>query len=567
MRRDRRALLLALAAVLPLLGMGRGRIEESRHNLSVTGPGEVHSDSEDRVCVFCHIAHTDEEAPAPLWSAGQGAELAYEPYASSTLATRPGQPDGSSRLCLSCHDGTIAAPTDRYRPVPGSLRGAGASRSLGRAAPAPSLEVSTGPLDGTHPVSIPYDQALRRNTDRHVRTRLRAQVAAPDRRPLLDDRREVQCTSCHDPHADPAALGEDVPPFWRGDSFQEVCAACHDAPLRARDHADTAELPRGCGSCHVGHGVKGQPLLPAGEEEACYRCHGPDREVQARREEGVLGPRAEPVRMDDLFDRPYRHPVDETWGEHDPTEDPLSWGAGQRRHVECVDCHEIHGEPVSGAPKGWVPPAIRARVGENGEPEYELCYRCHSSNANLPFGQRDKAQDFNPANASYHPIEAPAKAADVPSLMTPWVHGDLMTCSDCHGPDGDDPREGPHGSRNPWILKGFYVVTDGTTESQRVYEACYDCHSRSSILGDESFPYHSLHVLEGRVSCYGCHDAHGSADYPGLIRFDLDPRYGLVEAATVKGWYRGDNPGYDPERGTCTLSCHGVEHVDAGGRR
>ena len=73
MRVDRPAFRFVLvAAALPLLGMGRGRVEESRHNLSVTGPGEVHSDSEDRVCVFCHIAHTDEQAPAPRSDPGTG---------------------------------------------------------------------------------------------------------------------------------------------------------------------------------------------------------------------------------------------------------------------------------------------------------------------------------------------------------------------------------------------------------------------------------------------------------------------------------------------------------------
>jgi hypothetical protein len=76
------------------------------HNLSVTGPGTVKASSETEVCIFCHTPHNSKPA-GPLWNR-EDPGATYVLYNSSTLQAVPGQPDGSSILCLSCHDGTIA---------------------------------------------------------------------------------------------------------------------------------------------------------------------------------------------------------------------------------------------------------------------------------------------------------------------------------------------------------------------------------------------------------------------------------------------------------------------------
>ncbi|MCX7016040.1 MAG: hypothetical protein NTW86_26370 [Candidatus Sumerlaeota bacterium] len=104
--RHHRTIALFLAA-LCLLNAARGAtIINSRHNLSVSGPGPVRALSEERVCIFCHTPHGGR-ADAPLWNRRDSA-AAYIPYDSPTLKALPGQPTGSSKLCLSCHDGTIA---------------------------------------------------------------------------------------------------------------------------------------------------------------------------------------------------------------------------------------------------------------------------------------------------------------------------------------------------------------------------------------------------------------------------------------------------------------------------
>lgn len=102
----KRPLAIALAALAPALAAQPGSVADTPHNLSVSGPGPIRAASEDRVCIFCHTPH-GARATAPLWNRNDST-ASYLPYDSPTLNADPGQPTGSSKLCLSCHDGTIA---------------------------------------------------------------------------------------------------------------------------------------------------------------------------------------------------------------------------------------------------------------------------------------------------------------------------------------------------------------------------------------------------------------------------------------------------------------------------
>ena len=547
------AALGCLAAGLALAG-GSG-VEGTRHNLSVTGPGPVKAAAEDRICVFCHAAHVPA-GPGPLWNHQTSGVVDYLPYSSPLMGSTPAGVDGASRLCLSCHDGTIAVGAVRGASGPLQMLRTDAAGRLRADAPS-NLGVD---LSGAHPVSVDHRTAMRRRS-RNARTTLLDPRGLARFRgaPLLDPRGRVQCTSCHDPHVDPAATGANVPPFWKGDTFSEVCVACHAAPLADDGHADPTLLPGECGSCHVGHGEPGEALLAHREEGNCLTCHGSPADRRSAIETGALSQRARPARIDDLIARPYAHPVLVSTGEHRLGEDLRATrfgGARARRHVECADCHPAHAtrnapQPSIGRPNG------PARATLDGQPEHEICFDCHGSAANLPFGATDKIREFDPANASFHPVVAPARQRSA-SLTGPWLSGDVLTCSDCHGADGDDPRRGPHGSRNPFLLRGGYVVRDGSPEAIAAYEACYDCHGRGAVLSDDTFAGHSQHVVAGQISCYACHDSHGSRDYPALIRFNKDPRNGTV-APSSSGRLE-----YDPGSGVCYLSCHGVDHDPLG---
>lgn len=535
---------LGLAAASAATGVG---IESTRHNLSVGGPGPVRASAETEICVFCHAAHVPE-GPGPLWNHETSARLDYRPYDSPLLGSRPGLIDGSSRLCLSCHDGTIAV---------GAVRGRDGAIRVERTDGGGRLRVDAPgnlgtDLSGSHPVSIRYVEAVRRRSS-HARTWLQDTPALPGA-DLLDAAGEVQCTSCHDAHRDPAAAGMPVPPFWKGDSYGDVCEACHVAPVAERGHGDPALMPKDCGSCHVGHGEPGEPLLPAVEEANCFACHGPTSARREAVEDGRMSAVADPVRVDDLFQRAYTHPVGSTVGAHRPEEDARTAGARTQRHVECADCHPTHAHRGPDRP-GFLPSAAPGGPQLDGRPEQELCFECHGGRANLPYGATDKLAEFDPGNASHHAVIVPGRQRSVSLLRG---SGDTLSCSDCHGPDGDDPRRGPHGSRNPFLLKDPYQVRDGAPDAVESYGACYACHDRGIVLSGESFPGHAQHVVTAKISCYTCHDSHGSPGEPGLIRFNKDLRNGMV-APSKSGVLD-----YDAETGTCRLACHGVDHDPLG---
>ena len=82
-------------------------IRSTKHNLSISGPGPITALSENQICIFCHIPHQQAPAARYLWNRSDPA-YPYIPYFSSTMKADVGQPTGASRMCLSCHDGTIA---------------------------------------------------------------------------------------------------------------------------------------------------------------------------------------------------------------------------------------------------------------------------------------------------------------------------------------------------------------------------------------------------------------------------------------------------------------------------
>ena len=104
---------LVLAAAGLAVAAPVSDVTQSLHNLSVGGPGGTRAQTESQVCVFCHTPHGATAVPgAPLWNR-QLSGATYTTYTSSSLdavgvAGQLDQPAGSSRLCLSCHDGTLA---------------------------------------------------------------------------------------------------------------------------------------------------------------------------------------------------------------------------------------------------------------------------------------------------------------------------------------------------------------------------------------------------------------------------------------------------------------------------
>lgn len=222
---------LPASAIAMLLTIGFSGLSEAQqdsvvstvHNLSASGPGEIKALGERQVCKFCHIPH-NAPGPVPMWSR----RLPKQSYSTprikgpeGTLVPAP-QPDGASRLCLSCHDGTIALGEVAGQRMPTSMRGATRLRPghrgyLGR------------DLSGSHPISIvmPHDavEAASENPS-DMRLRDRSEVSG-DPRIKLDGEGKIQCTTCHDPHADRHFVEGQVPRFWVASTVSEVCIHCH----------------------------------------------------------------------------------------------------------------------------------------------------------------------------------------------------------------------------------------------------------------------------------------------------------------------------------------------------
>ncbi|NJC88749.1 MAG: cytochrome C [Desulfuromonas sp.] len=328
-------------------------------------------------------------------------------------------------------------------------------------------------------------------------------------------------------------------------------------------HALKSKLPKGCRSCH-----QGMTMLVTGEETSCLPCHGnsADRERMVR--DGYLKQTGRNTLADIEAElrKIYAHPTLTDSGVHQSRETLPEEVGNAARHAECVDCHNPHlvdaGMPLRGV--------LGKRTGNFSgaiTKEYELCYKCHAESANLPGNSTNKHAEFKTTNPSFHPVEGEGKSSFVISLKEPYVVAkgnpneiSEISCRDCHGSDDPASPKGPHGSNIEGLLVLDYQKDDALPESSLAYALCYKCHERNSILADESFPYHSLHIVgrttgQGGTSCYTCHDAHGSLQYPHLIRFNEE-----VVQKTKDDQFKYDARGYTARHGSCYLNCHGVEH-------
>ena len=570
MKKDTARLLVVhvvMLFLLPVVAYAQGGIMHTKHNLSVSGPGELKSLSETRICIFCHTPHN--AAPrTPLWNKQIEEGTVYITYDSSTMGAHVSQPTGPSRLCLSCHDGTLALGTV-LRPVEGI-------QMSGEITPGRPSYIGTN-LANHHPVSFSYYDSL----------------PNPELQPFLPEglvfygAGYIHCSTCHDAHED-----EHGKFLVMDNTYSRLCTACHTkagwdfSTHKTSTSILTVPLPGkawtgwltvaeyGCEGCHVPHGAGGAKriLIYASEEANCYSCH-----------DGTVAQKNIKAQFEG---RPSRHPIEATTGVHDPIETKLY--PFVTNHVECADCHNAHAvnnipaaapqvsgrlERVSGVTIGGVgvSPATY---------EYEICFKCHADTNSALFLQITRVVnetngrlEFDTMNPSYHPVAGIGRNMMVPSLSPPSPDPEAplalgvssrIYCMDCHSDDSGS--RGPHGSSFAPILKRRYEILDGTSESYENYSLCYRCHNRDSILSDASFRKngagrggHSGHLAAG-ATCSACHDPHGVRDdmttgsHTHLINFDI------MVATPISGMSNPQFQDMGTFSGSCTLICHAVSH-------
>ncbi|MFI5150487.1 MAG: cytochrome c3 family protein [Bacteroidia bacterium] len=528
----------------------------TKHNLSLSGPGTVKASTETEICIFCHTMHNSSPA-TPLWNRPNSGS-SYTLYNSTTMKALPGQPSGSSMLCLSCHDGTVALGNILSRGTPISF--------------ASTVNMPIGPtnlstdLRNDHPVSFLYDVALS-VADPAIKN---PNLISPQ---IRLENGQLQCTSCHDPHKNIYTSF-----LVASSQYSAICVACHQIPnWTTGTHNTSVKTWNGavpnpwpftpwttvqqnaCENCHNPHNAGSMTRLlqyPA-EEDNCLNCHN-----------GNVGAK----NLQAEFSKTYRHNVYGYTAVHDPTENALV----VTKHVECVDCHNPHVNTNASA----AAPAIKgseaglpgiSQAGTQVLPavnEYEICYRCHSSNP--PTGaptvrkivQNNIRLEFDPTNPSFHPVAAVGVNPSIAGLISPMTPSSQIYCTDCHASNGAGSPAGPHGSIYPQILKYNYDRTTSYVNTYAAYELCYQCHDQSTIITT-----HNLLSGTGThgtlTSCNNCHDPHGiSASQGNTMNNRYLINFNITESSNnsngVLNWTYAS-----PGHGNCNLSCHGHDHVNS----
>jgi predicted CXXCH cytochrome family protein len=189
-----------------------------------------------QICAPCHAPHTytvvgststlggsptGTPANSPLWSHTMSTAT-YQTYTGYNMKAVVGQPDGTTKLCLSCHDGTVAL--SYYRTFP----------SNGQTSTTTMASINGGAsnfgtdLRNDHPVSFVYNAALvsldpKMYDPTVTNSGLGAGSSTIDA-DMLDANHEVQCTSCHDPHNNSGAPHMLV----KSNTSSALCLTCHN---------------------------------------------------------------------------------------------------------------------------------------------------------------------------------------------------------------------------------------------------------------------------------------------------------------------------------------------------
>lgn len=201
---------ITLAAFIVLCSSANAQLANSAH--------DFHSstwNTSGEICLPCHTPHNGSTTltDAPLWNHAATSST-FTLYSSGTLNATAGQPTGVSKLCLSCHDGSVAL--DSYGGSTGSTTISGGA-NFGT------------DLSNDHPISITYDATLA-TADGGLHNPTTTVSGVTTSGHIDDDmlfgtsNDKLECSSCHDVHNS----GNHGDLLLKANTASALCITCHN---------------------------------------------------------------------------------------------------------------------------------------------------------------------------------------------------------------------------------------------------------------------------------------------------------------------------------------------------
>jgi predicted CXXCH cytochrome family protein len=201
-------LFLTLVTLIVLTQFGYAQIAGSAHDFSTQSWNTT-----TEICIVCHTPHNANTSVlnAPLWNHSLSTVATYAMYSSATMNSVAGQPDGSSKLCLSCHDGTVAL--ENFGGVTSGTHLMTGTALMGT------------DLSNDHPISITYDAALATADGGLFNpTTTQSGLGGTITNTMLIGGK-MQCSSCHDVHNGAGTVNGLL---LKSNAASALCLTCHD---------------------------------------------------------------------------------------------------------------------------------------------------------------------------------------------------------------------------------------------------------------------------------------------------------------------------------------------------
>ena len=168
-----------------------------------------------QICIVCHTPPNafTTVAGAPLWNHAT-TTTNFGLYAGTTMQGIVDQPDGNSKLCLSCHDGTVAVAN--YGTLKTGTRGITGIDTIGTS------------LANNHRISFTYNTALTKTDLGLYDPSSQIGIGNATINASMLFAGKMQCASCHDVHNLAYSLTTNATSLLiKSNDASALCLTCH----------------------------------------------------------------------------------------------------------------------------------------------------------------------------------------------------------------------------------------------------------------------------------------------------------------------------------------------------